>query len=186
VFISTDYQLKLADFGFTIAVNGRDGSGLLRSFKGSRPYMAPEILERREYRGIEVDLFACMIIIFISLTGKPPFIRAEPANPTYKLIMEDNWPLFWTVFDRRKRLSEEFRDLMERTFSYEPRDRLPFDEVLQHAWLTSTDTASREEAATFLSKVSPMEIYIPSVATSASSRKGDYKGSMMGTNSLSV
>ena len=83
IFISGDYHIKIADFGFTIALTGRDGSGILRTYKGTRPYMAPELIEGREYRGMDVDLFAAAIICFIMVTGRPPFMRAEATNPHY-------------------------------------------------------------------------------------------------------
>jgi len=37
-------QIKLADFGFAGPIEGRDGSGLLTSHKGSERYFPPEIL----------------------------------------------------------------------------------------------------------------------------------------------
>lgn len=44
VFIdSTDFTLKLADFGFAGPVEGRDGSHTLRTKLGTLNYMAPEI-----------------------------------------------------------------------------------------------------------------------------------------------
>lgn len=91
IFIAGDYHVKVADFGFSIAITGRDGSGLLRTYKGTRPYMAPELAARMEYTGVAVDLFAAGIICFIMVTGRPPFMRAEPNNPHYMPIIDGNW-----------------------------------------------------------------------------------------------
>ena len=94
IFYSEKFELKLADFGFCAPSDGRDGSGQLRSFKGTRPYMAPEILEKRPYCGILTDLFSAGIILFIIVVGRPPFMRAEKINPHYINIVNRNWERF--------------------------------------------------------------------------------------------
>lgn len=40
---------KIVDFGFAAKLEGRDGSGFNRTFKGTMAYMAPEIIERKPY-----------------------------------------------------------------------------------------------------------------------------------------
>jgi serine/threonine protein kinase len=39
--LSRDFSLKLADFGFTCALKGKDGSGILHTKLGTEGYMAP-------------------------------------------------------------------------------------------------------------------------------------------------
>ena len=43
VLLDEDHVLKIADFGFAGPVDGRDGSGLLKTKLGTANYMAPEI-----------------------------------------------------------------------------------------------------------------------------------------------
>jgi serine/threonine protein kinase len=38
-----NFNLKIADFGFATALEGKDGSGYLRTVLGTESYMAPEI-----------------------------------------------------------------------------------------------------------------------------------------------
>ena len=38
--------------------------------------MAPEIQEEKPYKGEVVDIFAAMIILFIMVSGNPPFMEA--------------------------------------------------------------------------------------------------------------
>ena len=45
------YNLKIADFGFAAPVDGRDGSGHLRTRLGTESYMAPEIHAKKGYSG---------------------------------------------------------------------------------------------------------------------------------------
>jgi serine/threonine protein kinase len=43
VLFDSEFNLKLADFGFAAALAGKDGSGLLHTVLGTESYMAPEI-----------------------------------------------------------------------------------------------------------------------------------------------
>ena len=77
MFFDINFTLKLGDFGFVAPVAGKDGSGRLKSLKGTRSYMAPEILARQPYNGIKTDLFAAGVMLFLLTMGRPPFMRAE-------------------------------------------------------------------------------------------------------------
>jgi serine/threonine protein kinase len=72
--LDKDMVLKLADFGLVGLLTGRDGSGLMKSNKGTEGYKAPEIVERRgKYDGRAADIFSMGVILFIMLTRAPPF-----------------------------------------------------------------------------------------------------------------
>jgi serine/threonine protein kinase len=43
---------------------------------GTPIYVAPEIIEGKEYLGEKVDVFACGVVLFIMLTGRYPFYAA--------------------------------------------------------------------------------------------------------------
>lgn len=81
-----DFNLKIADFGFATTLAGRDGDGLLRTILGTESYMCPEIHKKEKYEGASADLFAAGIILFILITGHPPFMKADPKDPYYKLL----------------------------------------------------------------------------------------------------
>jgi serine/threonine protein kinase len=65
ILLDYNYILKIADFGFAAPVEGRDGSGYLKTKLGTMNYMAPEIHLKQPYMGKQVDLFASAIILFI-------------------------------------------------------------------------------------------------------------------------
>lgn len=77
----SEFNLKIADFGFAAPLAGRDGSFLQKTVLGTFGYMAPEIFQKDQnngYNGAQVDLFASAIILFIMVAGHPPFNRADP------------------------------------------------------------------------------------------------------------
>lgn len=52
--------------------------------------MAPELVLCK-YRGAEVDVFACGVILFIMYSGTPPFQKAIVTDPFYRTIKEKNY-----------------------------------------------------------------------------------------------
>jgi serine/threonine protein kinase len=96
------FNLKIADFGFAAPIQGRDGSGFCKTKLGTESYMAPEIHAKRPYQGASVDLFAAAIILFIMFTQHPPFTRAEPNDPFYRLLCANRADLFWKAHSKNK------------------------------------------------------------------------------------
>ena len=64
-----DIRLKIADFGFARHLQT---TSLADTLCGSPLYMAPEIIERRNYDH-RVDTWAIGVMTYICLTGTPPF-----------------------------------------------------------------------------------------------------------------
>jgi serine/threonine protein kinase len=66
--IDKNFNLKIADFGFAAPIEGRDGSGYLRSNLGTASYKAPELHMGKKYTGEGNDLFASAVILFTMLS----------------------------------------------------------------------------------------------------------------------
>ena len=64
-----DFNLKIIDFGFCASLTGTQGDGYMRTNVGTLLYMAPEIVEKKEYQGVQVDLFALGVILFTMRAG---------------------------------------------------------------------------------------------------------------------
>ena len=96
VLLDSDFNVKLADFGFAGPVSGRDGKGYMRTVCGTKPYEAPEILEKARYKGQEVDLFAAAVVLFIMVSGTPPFTNAEKTEFYYSFIVSKSYEKFWS------------------------------------------------------------------------------------------
>ena len=54
---------------------------------GTPIYVAPEIIEGKEYLGEKVDVFSCGVVLFIMLTGRYPFYCATLEDKRYNLLM---------------------------------------------------------------------------------------------------
>ena len=118
ILVDGDFNIKIADFGFAGPLAGRTGDGYLKTKLGTEPYQAPEINERQPYKGEAVDLFAAAIVLFIMVSGTPPFTKAERDEFYYKLIAGNRFDLFWRYHVKGKPsgakfFSEEFKNLIE-------------------------------------------------------------------------
>lgn len=67
--------LKISDFGFARFTN----NSLMSTMCGTPCYVAPEIINKEEY-GIEVDCWSIGVIIYLLLSGYPPFMDADSNN----------------------------------------------------------------------------------------------------------
>lgn len=84
--------------------------------------MAPEIMLCK-YKGTEVDIFACGVILFILYSGNPPFQRALVTDPFYKTIKERQYSVFWEAHSKNKPVdffTDDFKDLFVRMVAYKP------------------------------------------------------------------
>ena len=66
--VDSNFDIKIADFGFAMANEGRDASGTLTSVLGTPGYMAPEMLESQSYSGDKADIFALGVVLFSLVT----------------------------------------------------------------------------------------------------------------------
>eukprot|EP00550_Attheya_septentrionalis_P011526 CAMPEP_0198301132 /NCGR_PEP_ID=MMETSP1449-20131203/50723_1 /TAXON_ID=420275 /ORGANISM="Attheya septentrionalis, Strain CCMP2084" /LENGTH=403 /DNA_ID=CAMNT_0044003139 /DNA_START=74 /DNA_END=1281 /DNA_ORIENTATION=+ len=90
---------------------------------GKHNYMSPEIFANSDnFDGFAVDLWAAGVILYIMLTGFPPYDQATVADQRFELIVQgrlmeqlQNWDIL---------LSPEAGDLMQSMLLLEPRDRL--------------------------------------------------------------
>ena len=90
MFMDSNYDLKVGDFGFAAGWGKADENGLFQTLLGTPGYMAPEIHLCQKYNGAQVDLFAAGIILFIIYSGHPPFGQASPQDPYYKTLAMGN------------------------------------------------------------------------------------------------
>jgi serine/threonine protein kinase len=58
--------------------------------------MAPEVVNQATYEGPPVDVFACGVMLFMMLTGKPPF--SDACDDYHKYMMTNARE----ICDRRK------------------------------------------------------------------------------------
>ncbi|KAG9132789.1 hypothetical protein Leryth_014060 [Lithospermum erythrorhizon] len=121
-----DSLLKTIDFGLSIFFKPGER---FTDVVGSPYYVAPEVLQKRY--GLESDVWSAGVIIYILLSGVPPF-WAETEAGIFEQVLHgdldfasDPWPS----------ISESAKDLLRRMLVRNPRKRLTAHEVLCHPWV---------------------------------------------------
>ncbi|KAG5030010.1 Calcium-dependent protein kinase 1 [Glycine max] len=121
-----DSPLKATDFGLSVFFKPGD---VFRDLVGSAYYVAPEVL-RRSY-GPEADIWSAGVILYILLSGVPPF-WAENEQGIFDAILRghidfasDPWPS----------ISSSAKDLVKKMLRADPKERLSAVEVLNHPWM---------------------------------------------------
>lgn len=157
-----NFNLLLADFGFSTLMAGKDGSGKLKTILGTDNYMAPEIHSKNPYIGSSVDLFAAGIILFIFLTGHPPFNHAKATDSYYSLICMNNHEKFWHFHSRKKPngaafFSADFMNLINAMLAFDPTQRPSIAEIKSHSWYRGEVPTHEQVLAEFQQRKAKVE-----------------------------
>ena len=88
IILSEDLAPKLIDFGFSTCI---EKNKRVKIFCGTPSYMAPEIVQKREYRGEPADIWALGVLTFVALTGIFPF-KGATDQELYRKINAAEYP----------------------------------------------------------------------------------------------
>ncbi|KVH90052.1 Calcium-binding EF-hand [Cynara cardunculus var. scolymus] len=125
--------LKATDFGLSLLVAAGD---VFKDLVGSAYYVAPEVL-RRHY-GAEADIWSAGVILYILLSGVPPF-WGETEQSIFDAVLRGNLDF---VSDPWPSISSSAKDLVKKMLKADPKERLTAVEVLNHPWMREDGDAS--------------------------------------------
>lgn len=89
-------QLKLIDFGFAVKIRPAQ---LLTQQVGTPAYMAPELVQKRQYDGFKTDIWALGILLYRIIHRDLPF-KAHDCNELFTKISRDEVKLPKNHIDR--------------------------------------------------------------------------------------
>ena len=130
ILVDDQLNLKVADFGFATYKKIHK----LQSYRGTMTYMAPEIKEGKVYDGTQIDMFSAGVILFIIVQGIFPFKEAKKDEYFYNLLLTGKFEQYWKKTGGQN-LSNDFKDLILKMFSYDGKKRPTIDEVKNHPWM---------------------------------------------------
>ncbi|KAG8521601.1 Serine/threonine-protein kinase DCLK3 [Galemys pyrenaicus] len=136
--------LKLADFGLAKHVVRP-----IFTVCGTPTYVAPEILSEKGY-GLEVDMWAAGVILYILLCGFPPFRSPDrDQDELFNIIQLGHFEFLAPYWDN---ISDAAKDLVSRLLVVDPKKRYTAHQVLQHPWI---ETAGKTNTANLPKEVTP-------------------------------
>lgn len=99
-------------------------------------YMSPEIYRNEEpFDGFAVDMWAAGVILFLMLTGFPPWERACRSDERFHYMSGGYLVQMLTEWDIG--LSSDAMDLLQRMLFLDPKDRLSLEQVRAHPWMAN-------------------------------------------------
>lgn len=99
-------------------------------------YMSPEIYQNSEpFDGFAVDMWAAGVILFLMLTGFPPWERACGTDERFKYMTAGYLVQMLTEWEIG--ISADAMDLLQRMLFLDPKDRLSLDQVRAHPWMVN-------------------------------------------------
>ncbi|XP_071726416.1 calcium-dependent protein kinase 1-like [Rutidosis leptorrhynchoides] len=128
-----DSPLKATDFGLSVFFKPGD---VHKDLVGSAYYVAPEVL-RRHY-GAEADIWSAGVILYILLSGVPPF-WGETEKTIFEAVLRGDLDF---VSDPWPSISSSAKDLVKKMLQADPKSRLTSVEVLNHPWMRKDGDAS--------------------------------------------
>ncbi|KAH7065163.1 serine/threonine-protein kinase GIN4 [Macrophomina phaseolina] len=123
--------IKLVDFGMAaLQPEGR----WLSTPCGSPHYAAPEVIRYKQYDGGQADVWSCGVILYVMLTGQPPFTYNDRQDLThlFKMIAQARYVM-------PDNLSDEAKDLISKILVPDPRRRINIEGVWKHPFLHKYD-----------------------------------------------
>ena len=123
------YQMKILDFG-SAKMKKRNVNEKLTGITGTSYYCSPEVI--KEKYDFECDEWACGIMMYILLTGEPPFDGSNE-DEIFSNILNNNINL---DNPKLKYVSDNCKDLIQKLLEKNAKKRITASNALKHGFFT--------------------------------------------------
>jgi len=142
ILLDQNMNVKISDFGFAMKLE--DGQ-LLTDLCGTPGYLAPETLACSMYDnmpgyGMEVDMWACGVILYTLLSGSPPFWHRRQII-MLRMIMEGNYTFSSPEWDD---ISDSAKDLIRNLLIVDRSKRFTAEQALNSPFFQTEFVPARE------------------------------------------
>jgi serine/threonine protein kinase len=123
-------SVRLVDFG--LAGQLTSWKPLLTESCGTPSYAAPEVLQRNASYGTTPDVWAVGVLVYMLLSGAPPFGAVSSLKELMRKIRAGNYHMSDPAWEL---VSEEAREFVKLLLTVKPEDRPTAAEALTHPWI---------------------------------------------------
>lgn len=134
ILIDKNYNIKLSDFGFA---RYYEEDTLLKTLCGTPLYMAPEIMNYKDYDD-KADLWSVGIILYEMLYGYRPF-KAKNLHTLVKQINSEP-----VKIPSNTKISNECKNLLISLLIKNPDKRISWTDFFNHSWLNEEKISKAE------------------------------------------
>ena len=122
IVISSDFRIKLIDFGSAVIFDPARDAPRYNRFYGTTSFAAAEILRGEPYQPPKSEVWSLGVLLSILTTGECPFANVAAAT-------------VGKMSRSKVYLEPELEDLMRRCLDVDQDRRIRIDQVRQHPWL---------------------------------------------------
>jgi len=128
-------NIKICDFGLSLFFENEQKSFICNQYAGKTLYKSPEIIEKKPFDARLADVWAIGIMLFILLTGIPPFEIASSTNARFQYIFNGNFNRFLKLCNLEDYVPKDAKDLLIRIFKPETK-RITIEQMLSHPYVS--------------------------------------------------
>lgn len=100
--------------------------GLLHTTCGKSAYVAPEVINRKDYDGSKADIWSCEVILYVLLAGCLPFYDSD--------VMELYRKMGKVAFKYPNWFPPEVRRLISKILDPNPNTRISISKIMENSW----------------------------------------------------
>ncbi|CAF4210161.1 unnamed protein product [Rotaria sp. Silwood2] len=126
-----EFDIRVTDFGLSSKKSITNTDSLFNDYCGTPLYMAPEILDNKNYSAL-CDVWALGIIMYYLICGRHPYV----ANDERRLLEIIRSQKLRYDSEKFKNLSSEGLDFLQGMLVYDTVHRRTMGELTVHPWLT--------------------------------------------------
>jgi serine/threonine protein kinase len=133
--LDSHFNLKLTDFGLSKVFESDADTIMHTTYVGTRGYQAPELLLNQPY-DLACDIFSAGVVLFILLTGYPPFEQAHKKDRWFAPLVYNDTRRFWKGHHGCAISNNDtVKDIIQKMLEFDPTRRITIDEIKQHPWV---------------------------------------------------
>ncbi|CAF1007365.1 unnamed protein product [Adineta ricciae] len=141
-----EFDIRVTDFGLSSKQSITNTDSLFNEYCGTPLYMAPEILDNKNYSAL-CDVWALGIIMFYLITGRHPYV----ANNERRLLELIRTQKLRYDSEKFKNLSSEGLAFLQGMLVYDTVHRRTMGELTVHPWLTGrSDKGATKDIITMM------------------------------------
>uniref|UniRef100_A0A286XVL9 Serine/threonine-protein kinase Chk1 n=1 Tax=Cavia porcellus TaxID=10141 RepID=A0A286XVL9_CAVPO len=122
-------NLKISDFGLATVFRHNNRERLLNKMCGTLPYVAPELLKRKEFHAEPVDVWSCGIVLTAMLAGELPW--DQPSDSCQEYV---DWKEKKTYLNPWKKIDSAPLALLHKILVENPSIRITIPDIKKDRW----------------------------------------------------
>ena len=134
-------DLVIADFG--VAKHLEEDNEMMKTLVGSPGYSAPELFDKKGYKGPPADIWSIGVIAYALLSGKSPFSQRD-ADACLEQQRRGEVEFAHSIWDS---ISDEAKDFIRQCLRVDADKRPTADGLIEHAWMQQEGVRSKENIA---------------------------------------